>query len=154
MSNGGLRFPFLTRKPWDAQAIESCAICSWEGKSGDAPSGCPDCGSRSVGPPIKWDDIELGKHGTDRNAQHHYVRGDTPGYLSVVSGKWVDGARARRDDLKRTGCRPYEGREAEDKEAARHRAYAEQKSEAKLTEHAERAYAQLSPQKRRHLGGD
>jgi hypothetical protein len=82
----------------------------------------------------------------------HYVRGDTPGYLSVASGLWVDGARARREDLKRTGCRPYEGREAEDREAARQRAYAEQKSDAKLHERAERAFAQLSPEKRRHLG--
>lgn len=82
----------------------------------------------------------------------HYVRGDTPGYLSVASGLWVDGARARREDLKRTGCRPYEGRAAEDKEAARQRAYAEQKSDAKLHERAERAFSQLSPEKRRALG--
>ena len=82
----------------------------------------------------------------------HYVRGDTPGYLSVASGLWVDGARARREDLKRTGCRPYEGRAAEDKEAARQRAYAEQKSDAKLQERAERAFSQLSPEKRRALG--
>ena len=84
----------------------------------------------------------------------HYVRGDTKGYLSVASGLWVDGARARRDDLKRTGCRPYEGRAAEDAEASRQRAYAEARSDQKLTEHAERAYAQMSPEKRRQLGGD
>lgn len=82
----------------------------------------------------------------------HYVRGDTKGYLSVASGLWVDGARARRDDLKRTGCRPYEGREAEDKEAARHRAYAEANADAKLDERAEVAFAQLPPEKRRALG--
>ena len=34
------------------------------------------------------------------------VRPDTPGYYSVASGKWVDGARERREDLLRTGCRP------------------------------------------------
>ena len=41
-----------------------------------------------------------------------YVLSDLPPYYSVVSGKWVDGRRARRDDLARTGCRevdPSEG---------------------------------------------
>lgn len=82
----------------------------------------------------------------------HYVRGDTKGYYSVVSDKWIDGARARREDLKASGCRPYEGKEAEDKENARQRAYMEAKSDAKLDEHVERAFSDLSPEKRRHLG--
>lgn len=29
---------------------------------------------------------------------------DTPAYYSVVSDKWVDGKRDRREDLARTGC--------------------------------------------------
>lgn len=40
------------------------------------------------------------------------IQSDLPAYFSVASGKWVDGRRARRDDLKRTGCRevdPSEG---------------------------------------------
>lgn len=82
----------------------------------------------------------------------HYVRGDTKGYLSVASGLWVDGTRARRNDLAATGCRPHEGREQEDKEAARQAAYREQKLDVVLTESAERAFAQLSPEKRRQLG--
>ena len=85
--------------------------------------------------------------------REHYVRGDTPGYYSVVSDRWIDGAKARRDDLARTGCRPHEGREQEAKEAARNRGYMERAHDAKLNEHAERAYSQLSPTKRRHLGG-
>lgn len=36
------------------------------------------------------------------------MRSDIPGYYSVVSNKWVDGATARRDDLARTGSRPAE----------------------------------------------
>jgi hypothetical protein len=83
----------------------------------------------------------------------HFVRGDTKGYYSVVSDKWVDGARARRDDLARNECRPYEGREQEDAEAARARAYMEARSDAKLDEATERAFAQLSPEQRRQLGG-
>ena len=30
---------------------------------------------------------------------------DLPGYRSPVNGQWIDGRAARRDDLKRTGCR-------------------------------------------------
>ena len=40
------------------------------------------------------------------------VQSDTPAYFSVASGKMIDGRRARRDDLARTGCRevdPSEG---------------------------------------------
>jgi hypothetical protein len=40
------------------------------------------------------------------------VQSDTPEYYSIASGKMVDGRRARRDDLARTGCRevdPSEG---------------------------------------------
>ena len=40
------------------------------------------------------------------------IQSDLPAYFSVASHKWVDGRRARRDDLKRTGCRevdPSEG---------------------------------------------
>ena len=32
------------------------------------------------------------------------VMHDTPAYFSVVSSKWVEGRRERREDLKRTGC--------------------------------------------------
>ena len=36
------------------------------------------------------------------------IQSDLPAYFSIASGKWVDGRRARRDDLARTGCRPCE----------------------------------------------
>lgn len=80
-----------------------------------------------------------------------YVRGDLSGYVSPVSGKWVDGRRARRDDLERSGCRPWEGMEQEKTEAARQRAYSDQKDDKKLEEDTRRAYHQLSPSARRVL---
>ncbi|HYC01625.1 MAG TPA: hypothetical protein VEC57_21015 [Candidatus Limnocylindrales bacterium] len=83
----------------------------------------------------------------------HYVRGDTPGYVSPVTGKWIDGARARRDDLARTGSRPWEGMAAEKAHAQRQQQYVEQRYEKRLDEAVRRAYYQLSPAKRRHLGG-
>ncbi len=42
-----------------------------------------------------------------------------PSYQSPVSGKWIDSPSQRRDDLAKTGSRPWEGMEAEQKEAAR-----------------------------------
>lgn len=36
------------------------------------------------------------------------MRSDIPAYFSIVSNRWVDGASARREDLKQTGCRPAE----------------------------------------------
>ncbi len=90
-------------------------------------------------------EVDLGR---DQGPRTHFVRADTPGYLSH-SGLWVEGARARRNDLKRMGCRPWEGVEAEKKEAARQAAHEERQSDRKLDEAARRAYYQLSPEKRR-----
>lgn len=42
-----------------------------------------------------------------------YIRSDLPGYVSPVTGKWIEGRAARREDLARTGCRevdPSEGK--------------------------------------------
>jgi putative FmdB family regulatory protein len=45
------------------------------------------------------------------------VQADLPGYTSPIDGRWIEGRRARTEDLKRSGCRPWEGMEAERKEA-------------------------------------
>lgn len=57
-----------------------------------------------------------------RAAALHFIQPDLPGYESPVTGEWIEGRKARREDLKRTGSRPYEGREQEVKEANRARA--------------------------------
>lgn len=36
------------------------------------------------------------------------VVADIPGYTSPVDGRWIEGRRARQDDLKRHGCREYD----------------------------------------------
>lgn len=79
------------------------------------------------------------------------VFGDLPSYQSPVTGKWVDGRVQRREDLKRTGSRPYEGLEQEKKEVARQQRYAEQKLDASLTKSVSEAFYQMSPEKRRIL---
>jgi hypothetical protein len=44
------------------------------------------------------------------------VFGDYEGYESPASGKWISGRRQRLEDLKRTGCRPYEEGERQEYE--------------------------------------
>jgi hypothetical protein len=89
-----------------------------------------------------------------RDSGAPFVWDDLPGYESPVSGLWVEGRRARREDLKRTGCRPWEGLEQERKEAAR----AEQRTAAKIDQIAERlahqAWAQAPTRIRKILRGE
>lgn len=81
------------------------------------------------------------------------VFGDLPSYRSPVTGQWIDGKVQRREDLKRTGSRPYEGREQELKEAARHTRYAEEKQDRAIERTAREVFHQLPPEKRRILEG-
>lgn len=81
----------------------------------------------------------------------HHVMPDLPDYQSPIDGSHVHGRAGRREDLRRNQCRPYEGRAAEEKEAARVRGYDEARSDANLDRAVRTAYAQLTPQQRREL---
>jgi len=76
---------------------------------------------------------------------------DIPAYQSPVTGRWINSRSQRAEDLKRNGCRPWEGMEQEKKEADRQKAYAEADEDKKLTRSAEIALAQMAPEKRRIL---
>lgn len=56
------------------------------------------------------------------------VFSDYEGYESPASGKWIEGKRARREDLLRTGYRPWE--EGDAKAVERYRAEKEAADEA------------------------
>lgn len=77
---------------------------------------------------------------------------DLPGYQSPVTGLWVEGRRQRREDLRRTGSRPWEGFDSEVRESRRQQAYVEARCEAKLEVAVRRAYHELPPDKRKILG--
>lgn len=79
------------------------------------------------------------------------VQADIPGYVSPVSGKWIEGRAARRDDLARSNCRPWEGFDQEKREAQRRQAYTDAKIDAHLEDCARQAYHELSPEKRKIL---
>ena len=79
------------------------------------------------------------------------VQADIPGYVSPTTGKWIEGRAARRDDLKRSNARPWEGFAAEKSEAQKRLREAEQKADRKIEEAARRAYHALPPAQRRAL---
>lgn len=74
------------------------------------------------------------------------------GYVSQTSGKFIDTQRARREDLKRTGCRPWEGFDSESGQAARDKAHAEAKEDVAMTKTISEHVAQLPSEKKRALG--
>lgn len=84
-------------------------------------------------------------------SRSHFVLGDLPDYESPIDGRVVHGRAGRREDLRRHGCRPYEGREAEMREAARQRAYNEAVADRKLDAAVRTTWAQLPPEKRAAL---
>jgi hypothetical protein len=79
------------------------------------------------------------------------VWGDLPDYTSPVDGRWVRGRVARREDLKRTGSRAWEGMDQERK-VAQEKVRENDKQMDKLAEKsAWQSWYSLSPDKRRKL---
>lgn len=70
------------------------------------------------------------------------VFGDFAGYESPASGKWIEGRRAREEDLKRTGCRPYEAGERE--EMMRRQTQADRALDAKVDEVVEKTLYEIT----------
>lgn len=79
------------------------------------------------------------------------VIADIPGYESPTTGRWIEGRAARREDLKRSNARPYEGFAVEQREAQKRKAEREAKDDAVLEKKVRETYHQLSPDKRRAL---
>lgn len=83
---------------------------------------CAECGRKqTIFRHVADRDHDLPQcHGTmQRIVEAPAVQADLPGYTSPIDGRWIEGRRARAEDLKRNGCRPWEGMEAEKKEAER-----------------------------------
>ena len=79
-----------------------------------------------------------------------YVVPDIPDYVSPVTGLWVNGRKQRREDLKRTGSRPYEGREVEMQIAKSYRESQEREADKKLEKHVVEVW-QHSPERIRRM---
>ena len=69
------------------------------------------------------------------------VFSDFEGYESPATGKWIEGRRARLEDLKQSGCRPYEIGEMQ--EAQRRAKANDAKLDATVDEAVERTLNEL-----------
>lgn len=79
------------------------------------------------------------------------VIGDLPSYQSPIDGRWIDGRVARREDLARNNCRPWEGMQQERQEAGRRVDEQRRHMDRKLDETVNRSWAQISERSRRAL---
>jgi hypothetical protein len=105
---------------------------------------------------FRWDPatktlIEVGWE--SRQPRAPAVWGDLPGYESPASGLWIEGRKARREDLKRTGCRPYEGFESEKREADKWRAEQDRKLDQLADKMAHKAWAEAPERVRKVFRG-
>lgn len=69
-------------------------------------------------------------------------------YESPATGKMITSYAQRREDMKAAGCRDYEGRESEERHAARQKKLAEDEAEKKLDDAVRGAWSQLTPEKK------
>lgn len=82
-----------------------------------------------------------------------YVWNDLPAYDSPIDGRIVDGRKQRREDLRRNNCRPWEGREQEQKQADRNRAENERRLDGLAEKMAHRAWAEAPERVRKVFRG-
>lgn len=80
------------------------------------------------------------------------VRGDLPEYTSPVTGLAVRGRRQREEDLRRSGCRPYEPEERQD--VAARKAREEAVLDASIEQTVGEFIEKLPTKKREELGKD
>ena len=83
-----------------------------------------------------------------------FVQDDIPPYVSTTTGRVIGSRKMRRDDLRRSNCREWEGLAQERKEAARRAQYDDERRDRKLDHAAREAYHQaLTPAQRRLVEG-
>jgi hypothetical protein len=69
-------------------------------------------------------------------------------YESPATGRLITSYAERREDMKRAGCRDWEGQDVERREAAKRKAQDEAKADAALDTTVRSAWAALSPSKK------
>ena len=67
-------------------------------------------------------------------------------FVSPATGKTISSYAQRREDMKASGCRDYEGRKSESDNATRLKCYDDAKLDAKIDTTVRTAWANLSPQ--------
>ena len=90
-----------------------------------------------------WHD-KLMMHAFPKRTASLYVM---PAYQSPITGKWIDTPRQRRDDMARSGSRPWEGMDSERKVAENRVKFEEKKADAAIESAVVEAYKSLGPEK-------
>lgn len=115
---------------------------------------CSECGRKqTIFRTVANRDVDLPQcHGRmARIVEAPAVQADLPGYQSPIDGKWVEGRRARTEDLKRSNCRPWEGMETERKEAIKRADEADRKFETQIERGIADTFNNMSAEKQRAL---
>jgi hypothetical protein len=103
-----------------------------------------DCNSKYYSDPEQgWRD-KLMMHAFPKRTASLYVM---PAYQSPITGKWIDTPRQRRDDMARSGSRPWEGMDSERKVAENRVKFEEKKADAAIESAVVEAYKSLGPEK-------
>jgi hypothetical protein len=103
-----------------------------------------DCNGKYYSDPEQgWRD-KLMMHAFPKRTASLYVM---PAYQSPITGKWIDTPRQRRDDMARSGSRPWEGMESERKVAENRVKFEEKKADAAIESAVVEAYKSLGPEK-------
>ena len=118
---------------------------------------CPDCAaSRDVFKHLdaldRAEPCELCGAAMHRQIVAPAIATDLPGYSCPVSGRWIEGRRAHRENLRKHGCRLLEPGEAA--ESSRRRAQADAALEESVAETAERLVEALPTEKRERLAAE
>lgn len=115
---------------------------------------CAKCGRKeTIFRHVSQRDENLPKcHGKMRRAvEAPAVQTDLPGYQSPIDGRWIEGRRARTEDLKRNGCRPWEGMDSERKEAVKRADAADAEFGKKIEAGVAEVYNGMSAESQRAL---
>jgi predicted nucleic acid-binding Zn ribbon protein len=79
------------------------------------------------------------------------VQVDIGGYTSPIDGRWIEGKAARKEDMKRNNCRPWEGMASEKKEAVKRAAEADKNYEKGVEAAVYNTYNNMSAEKQRAI---
>lgn len=119
---------------------------------------CPDCGTldRVFRKVAERNQAPVCQHGAighymQRIVEAPAVQADLPGYTSPIDGRWVEGRRARTEDLKRNNCRPWEGMDVERKEAVKRTEAADAEFGKKIEAGVAEVYNGMSAESQRAL---
>lgn len=119
---------------------------------------CPDCGAldRVFRKVAERNQAPVCQHGAighymQRIVEAPAVQADLPGYTSPIDGRWVEGRRARTEDLKRNQCRPWEGMDVERKEAVKRTEAADAEFGKKIEAGVAEVYNGMSAESQRAL---